>query len=73
MSKDYLSLKNPGLLTGVLLLGTWLLCWLVLMGFLRTDQLAGLPLITWSQIILGILAVVLSAVLILPLDKWERH
>lgn len=72
MSMKSSSSTNPGLFMGALLFCIWLLCWAVLMGVFRGSQIGGLPLITWSQIILGVLAVVVGVIAVPLLDKWER-
>jgi hypothetical protein len=71
-SRDHMSARNPALWLAASLFGLWVLCWIVLMGPLRAVQVAGLPLITWSQILLGVLAIVVSIVAIPFLNRWER-
>ncbi len=70
--RDYMSARHPGLWLAAFLFGLWLLCWVVFFGPLRAVQVAGLPLITWSQILLGVLAIVVSIVAVPLLDRWER-
>jgi hypothetical protein len=72
MRRKTLSFRNPGLFLGVLIFAVWLLCWVLFMGPLGHIVIAGLPLLTWSQIVLGIVAILISAASIIPLDKWER-
>ena len=71
--RDYMSARNPGLWLAACLFGLWLLCWAVLLGPLRAAQFGGLPLITWSQILLGVLAIIVSIVAIPLLIRWERE
>ena len=72
MRKKTLSLRNPGILLGIIIFVLWILCWIVFMVAFRNVLIAGIPLLTWSQIVLGALAIVISGLAIMPLDKWER-
>jgi hypothetical protein len=57
---------------GIIIFVLWLLCWIFFMVAFRNVAILGLPLLTWSQIVLGAIAIVISALAIIPLDKWER-
>lgn len=65
--------QNPGFIVAVALFVVYMVCWVLFMGIFRGAALAGLPLITWSQVILGVLGVCLSVVLIYTIDKWEKR
>jgi hypothetical protein len=71
MSKDYISGKNPGLILGIVIFFIWLLCWIGLMGRFSSIQLAGIPIITWGMIVIGVTAVIASVIAIPILSKWE--
>ncbi len=71
MSKDYISMKNPGLYLGIVIFGAWLLCWIGIIGRFSSIQLAGIPLITWGMIVIGVVSVIASVVAIPVLSKWE--
>jgi hypothetical protein len=72
MRKKSLSLRNPGIVLGIIIFVAWILCWIVFMVAIPNVMIAGLPLLTWSQIVLGAVAVIISGLAIMPLDKWER-
>jgi hypothetical protein len=71
MSKDYNSIKNPGLFLGIVIFGAWLLCWIGIIGRFSSIQLAGIPVITWGMIVIGVAAVIASVLAIPALSKWE--
>ena len=67
-----MSSKHPGLRTAVAIAILYFVFWFVFMVLMRDAKLIGVPLITWSQIFLGLLAIGLSIALTFKLDKWEK-
>lgn len=65
--------QNPGFFVAVALFLVYLVCWALLLGIFRGAAFAGLPLITWSMIILGVAGVCLSVIFIYTIDKWEKN
>ena len=72
MSKENKSARHWGFSWAVIIFCLWLGFWIVLMGFLPKAQAAGLPLITWSQIFLGVFAVCVSVFGIFKLERFEK-
>lgn len=71
MSKDYISARNPGLVLGIAIFCVWLLCWVGLLGRFSTILVAGIPLITWGMMAIGVIAIIVSIIAIPALSKWE--
>jgi hypothetical protein len=72
MSKENNSAKHWGFSWAIAIFCLWLGFWIILMGFLPKAQAAGLPLITWSQILLGVFAVCISVFGIFRLERFEK-
>lgn len=66
-------IKSPGGLCALVLMAAWLASWALQMWLWPGMTLAGVPLITWSQIVLGALAIVTSIVLIWKMESYERQ
>lgn len=71
--KSYMSGKNPGFYFAAILIGLWVLCWIVFMGFFRKDVWAGVPAVTWSMIAFGIVAIIISIIAIPVFKKFEKQ
>ena len=65
------SRRNPGPFFAWFLIALWILCWIVFMGFFRKDVWAGVPAITWSMIVLGIVAIIVSVIAIPAFKRFE--
>jgi len=72
MDKSHITFRSPGMIWGLVIFVLWLVCWIILMPFLPKAQILGIPLITWSQILLGVFAIVISIVAIFQLEQWEK-
>jgi sterol desaturase/sphingolipid hydroxylase (fatty acid hydroxylase superfamily) len=72
MSKENKSAKHWGFSWAVVIFCLWLGFWIIMMGFLPKAQAGGVPLITWSQIFLGVFAVCVSVFGIFRLEKLEK-
>jgi uncharacterized membrane protein len=70
--KSFMSVKNPGIYLAILLIGLWILCWIVFLGFLRRAVWAGVPAITWSMIVFGVIAIIVSIIAIPIFKKFEN-
>ena len=72
MAQKSTFLKNPRLKLALLLGAVWLASW-ALLAFPGDDaEMLGLPLITWSHISLGVLAVVVSVCSVFLFERWEH-
>lgn len=71
MSRPFAALQSPGLRWALLLAALYALSW----GFLLFPELrlAGLPLLVWSHISVGVLAVVVSLAAVGRLEASERE
>lgn len=65
--------SHPGFKYGFIMVALYFLSWLFFMGFMPKSVVGGLPLITWSMIILGVLAVCVSVALIGPMERHEKE
>ena len=73
MDNTRMSFKSPGMIWALVILILWLLCWIILMPFTPQVQVFKIPLMTWSQVLLGVFAVVISVIAISQLAKWEKR
>jgi len=65
--------KNWGFLWATIIFGLWLAFWIVFMGFLQKVRLVGIPLITWSQIFVGVFGLCVSILAIFKLERIESE
>ncbi len=72
MNKVNKSTRHWGFLWAIIIVFLWLGFWIILMGFLPKVQVGGVPLITWSQISLGIFAICVSVFGIFKLESLEK-
>lgn len=73
MGKSRISIKSPGMMWALVIFILWLVFWIILMPFLPKVLVLGIPLITWSQILLGVFAVCVSVAAIFQLERWEKE
>ncbi len=66
-------LRSPGVRLALVLAALWVLSWVLFQGLLPDARLAGLPLVTWSHILVGVLAVAFGLIAIPLLDRWESR
>lgn len=64
--------RNPGPYLAAVLVSLWVVCWIVFMGFLRKAVWAGVPYITWSMIVFGVIAIIVSVIAIPLFDRYEK-
>jgi len=73
MSRNYVTLRNPGLNLTVLLLAVYFAIWVVCYLWLKPVLIAGVPLITWGMIGFGVFATLLGAFSVYRLESWEKN
>jgi hypothetical protein len=62
---------HPGLSLAIVIVALYVVSLVVFLGILPSAQVAGLPLVTWSLMLVGALAVCLSVVFIYRMGNWE--
>jgi hypothetical protein len=73
MDGPFRPLGSPGVRLSLVLAALWVLSWILFAGLFPGARLAGLPLVTWSHILVGILAVAFGLVAIPLLERWESR
>jgi len=72
MEKDAVLKKNPGFRLGVALIILWVLGFASLATSSGSRELAGIPLVTWTMISIGVFSVIASIVIIPVQSRWEH-
>ena len=62
---------HPGLSLAIVVVVLYAISLVVFLGFFPGTMVAGLPLLTWSLILVSVLAVCLSVVFIYRMESWE--
>jgi hypothetical protein len=65
------TIRYWGLSWAIFIFCLWLIFWVILMGFFPKVQIAGIPVITWSQIFLAIFAICVSIFGIFKLERLD--
>ncbi len=72
MEKDGLLEKNPSFRLGVALIILWVLGFASLATGLGSREFAGIPLVTWTMMSIGVFSVIASIVIIPVQSRWEH-
>jgi hypothetical protein len=72
MEKDTLLKKNPSLCLGVVLIVLWALGFTGLATSLGSLEFVGIPLVTWTMIVIGVFSVIASIIIIPIQSRWEQ-
>ena len=72
MQKETLLTRNPGLCLGVVLMVLWALGFTGLATSLGSSEVLGIPLVTWTMIMIGVFSVIASIIIIPIQSRWEQ-